>query len=66
MKFRIKVEDELYYPSSENKGADQLRSYWEVDWHQSQRLRNSTTIAQSVVESIVNPAKISARNFYLR
>ena len=25
--FRIKVEEGLYYPYSENKGADQLRSY---------------------------------------
>ena len=25
LKFRIQVEEELYYPSSENKGADQLR-----------------------------------------
>ena len=24
LKFRIQVEEELYYPSSENKGADQL------------------------------------------
>ena len=24
LEFRIKVEKELYYPSSENKGADQL------------------------------------------
>ena len=31
LKFRIKVEEELYYPSSENKGADQLRSYCEAD-----------------------------------
>ena len=31
LKFRIYVEEELYYPSSENKGADQLRSYCEVD-----------------------------------
>ena len=30
-KFRIEVEEELYYPSSENKGADQLRSYCEAD-----------------------------------
>ena len=28
---RLKVEEELYYPSSENKGADQLRSYCEAD-----------------------------------
>ena len=31
LKFRILVEEELYYPSSENKGADQLRSYLEAD-----------------------------------
>ena len=31
LKFRILVEEELYYPSSENKGADQLRSYCEAD-----------------------------------
>ena len=31
LKFRIKVEEELYYSSSENKGADQLRSYCEAD-----------------------------------
>ena len=24
LKFRVKVEEVLYYPSSENKGADQL------------------------------------------
>ena len=27
LKFRLKKEEELYYPSSENKGADQLRGY---------------------------------------
>ena len=27
LKFRIKVEEGLYYPYSENKGADQLSSY---------------------------------------
>ena len=31
LKFRILVEEELYYPSSENKGADQLRGYREAD-----------------------------------
>ena len=30
LKFRIYVVEELYYPSSENKGADQLRSYCEA------------------------------------
>ena len=31
LKFQIKVEEELYYPSSKNKGADQLRGYREAD-----------------------------------
>ena len=31
LKFRIKVEEKLYYPSSENKGADQLRGFREAD-----------------------------------
>ena len=34
LKFRIyveHVEEELYYSSSENKGADQLRGYREAD-----------------------------------
>ena len=31
LKFWILVEEELYYPSSENKGADQLRGFREAD-----------------------------------
>ena len=31
LKFRIEEEEGLYYPCSENKGADQLRSYREAD-----------------------------------
>ena len=31
LKFWIQVEEELYYPCSENKGADQLRGYREAD-----------------------------------
>ena len=31
LKFRIQVEEQLYYSSSENKGADQLRGYREAD-----------------------------------
>ena len=31
LQFRIKKVDELYYLCSENKGADQLRSYCEAD-----------------------------------
>ena len=31
LKFCIEKEEELYYPCSENKGADQLRGYREAD-----------------------------------
>ena len=31
LKFWIKGEEGLYYPCSENKGADQLRGYREAD-----------------------------------
>ena len=31
LKFRTWVEEGLYYPYSENKGADQLRSYCAAD-----------------------------------
>ena len=31
LKLQMKEEEGLYYPCSENKGADQLRSYCEAD-----------------------------------
>ena len=31
LKFWMYVEERLYYPCSENKGADQLRSYCKAD-----------------------------------
>ena len=33
LKFQIKKVERLYYPCSENKGADQLRGYREADLH---------------------------------
>ena len=33
LKFFIYKVEELYYPGSENKGADQLRSYCKADLH---------------------------------
>ena len=33
LKFRILEGEEVYYPCSENKGADQLRSYCKADLH---------------------------------
>ena len=38
LKFRSLVEEGLYYPSSENKGADQLRGYREADLRLCYRL----------------------------
>ena len=38
LKFRIEEEEEVYYPCSENKGTDQLRSYCEADLHLCFRL----------------------------
>ena len=31
LKFRIEEEEEVYYPCSENKSADQLRGYRKAD-----------------------------------
>ena len=31
LKFRIYEEEEVYYPCSDNKGADQLHGYREAD-----------------------------------
>ena len=45
LKFRIKVEEELYYPSSENKGADQLRGYREADLRLCFRLGKNPVFA---------------------
>ena len=33
LKFQIKIEEGSHYPCSENKGADQLRSYCAADLH---------------------------------
>ena len=41
MKFWLLVEEELYYPDSENKGADQLCSYCTADLHLCFRIGNN-------------------------
>ena len=38
LKFCIKEEEEVYYPCSENNGADQLRGYRKADLHLCFRL----------------------------
>ena len=46
LKFRIYVEEELYYPSSENKGADQLRSHREADLRLCFRIGNNPVFSR--------------------
>ena len=46
LKFRMKVEEELYYLSSENKGADQLRSYCEADLRLCFRIGNNPVFSR--------------------
>ena len=41
LKFWSYVEEELYYPSSKNKGADQLRGYREADADQLRGYREA-------------------------
>ena len=46
LKFWGYVEEELYYPSSENKGADQLRSYCEADLRLCFRIGNNPVFSR--------------------
>ena len=51
------TEEELYYPSSENKGADQLRGYREADLRLCFRLCSSLMTTDFVIThffSIIN------------
>ena len=41
LKFRLMEEEELYYPCSENKGADQLCSYCTADLRLSFHIGNN-------------------------
>ena len=51
MKFRIEVVEGLYYPHSENKGADQLRGYHEADRNREADLRLCFRICKKPVFS---------------
>ena len=46
LKFWISEEEKLYYPSSENKGADQLRSYCEADLRLCFRIGNNPVFSR--------------------
>ena len=50
LKFRIKKVEELYYPCSENKGADQLRSYCEADLRLCFRIGNHPVFSSAALK----------------
>ena len=47
LKFRIKEVEGMYYPCSENKGADQLRGYREADLRLCFRTYKKPVFSQS-------------------
>ena len=61
LKFRTYVEEELYYPSSENKGADQLRGYREADLRCSNDKCPSTTSVHHEQKSLRPQRLLSTR-----
>ena len=60
LKFWVEVEEELYYPSSENKGADQLCSYCTADLRLSfsHRQKSGSYNSISLYCSYINPETI--------
>ena len=60
LKFRIKVEEELYYPYSENKGANQLYSYCKADLRLCSRIgcrQQTGFLLTRLNRAIWNPGK---------
>ena len=55
LKFRTYEEEEVYYPYSENKGADQLRSYLEADLRLCFHLCKSLVFSKGQLICILNP-----------
>ena len=52
LKFRIKVVEGLYYPYSENKGADHLRGYREADMRLCFRIFKNPVISRCGINNI--------------
>ena len=50
LKFWIKEAEVLYYPSSDNKGADQLCSYCEADLHLCFRICKTLVFSQQLLK----------------
>ena len=63
VKFRIYVEEELYYPRSENKGADQLRGYREADLRLCFRLCRLLVFPRGGSFNIVIQVRMSSQRF---
>ena len=54
LKFRILVEEEFYYPSSENKGADQLSCYADC-WfsHETAQVESVETKSLDIIALLI-------------
>ena len=67
LKFRIYVVQGSYYTYSENKGADQLRSYCSTDMRLCFRICKKSVFSQqgSHVNSIYQMGSISRHDMYL-
>ena len=67
LKFQMYKEEEVYYPFSENKGADQLRCYREADLYLCFRLCKlfvfscSGSISFSNVHGSMNHSRLRAK-----
>ena len=60
LKVGIEVEEELYYPNSENKGADQLRGYCvSVFAYADCWFSHEATLTCILVRSFSKPIKLS-------
>ena len=59
LKFRILEEERLYYPCSENKGADQLRGYRKADLRLCFRICKKPVFSRRG-SCIVQPRKLTA------
>ena len=57
-KFRMKEEEGLYYPCSENKGADQLRGHREADLRLCFRIYADCLFSHAAAHIMKLPIKI--------
>ena len=65
LKFRIYKVEGLYYLSSENKGADQLRGHHEADLHLCFRIYAKRLFSHDATQMIFRSPKMWAVTLYM-